>query len=787
MKKNYLFTGLFLIVLLFSSSRSYSQACIASTFSGANGLYANPTPGTMTSFSGVTPDAQTVHDKYFNAYLYAGRQYRFDLYLYFNGFHITTTNWATITDSANNVLQTITQGPQIYYSSTVTQTVRIHISNSSNCTPVATGSTMPFYIDLYTLAMCPHAYRDVDGDGYGNPADSIVYGACPNAPVGYVTDNTDCNDNDSLAHMVEDWYPDVDGDGYGDLNASPISSCGEPSGAAPNYVINHTDCNDADILAYSSATWYTDNDHDGFGSSSDAGTIYCGNPNARLNLNDYSLNNRDCDDNNPMIGPYTPEDYNNSTDENCDGVTVLKNNALDFDGNDFVYVPDNGTLDLNETMTIEARVFVSGPGFKTIVDKGAYRYLFLLDSTRLGFYTGVIGAWRYSTSYVPANEWAHVAVSIGLDDTLRFFINGVAAGAYGGAGLIQDNGPFAIGRQGPDGTCNCNHFVGKMDEVRIWNVARSQTELVEWKDKGLCPQETGLMAYYKFNDGVAGGDNTGIFTVKDYSGNGNTGSLNMFSLNSGVSNFVAGDSIPDTYAVIDATASTDTVCTGSSLILSGTGADNYVWTDNVENGVGFTSLSTHTYYMLGYNNNGCSAIDSVTVVVQNCQVAQSINFPAIATMHMGDPDFALNATASSGLAVSYNSSDLSVATISGNMVTITGVGTCTITATQAGDPSFFPAADETQLLTVLPAVGLNNITATKGVIMYPNPAHDVLNIKLMQPLKNAQVTITNVLGQKVYSQPYTGAAVSLQGLDAGMYHVSINGDGLKYDGNIIVE
>lgn len=38
-------------------------------------------------------------------------------------------------------------------------------------------------------------YHDADGDGYGNPLDSIVV-SCPDPPVGYVQDNTDCNDTD---------------------------------------------------------------------------------------------------------------------------------------------------------------------------------------------------------------------------------------------------------------------------------------------------------------------------------------------------------------------------------------------------------------------------------------------------------------------------------------------------------------------------------------------------------------------------------------------------------------
>jgi hypothetical protein len=62
--------------------------------------------------------------------------------------------------------------------------------------------------------------------------------------------------------------------------------------------------------------------------------------------------------------------------------------------------------------------------------------------------------------------------------------------------------------------------------------------------------------------------------------------------------------------------------------------------------------------------------------------------------------FALSATASSGLEVSYTSSKPAVATISGNTVTIIGIGSSTITAKQAGNANYNAAPDKTATLTV---------------------------------------------------------------------------------------
>src|SRR5262245_15805445 len=70
---------------------------------------------------------------------------------------------------------------------------------------------------------------------------------------------------------------------------------------------------------------------------------------------------------------------------------------------------------------------------------------------------------------------------------------------------------------------------------------------------------------------------------------------------------------------------------------------------------------------------------------------QSINFPAISDQNLGTPPFAINATASSGLPVTVASNSTNVCTLSGNMVTLVAVGTCSITATQAGN-SYYSAA-----------------------------------------------------------------------------------------------
>jgi hypothetical protein len=72
-------------------------------------------------------------------------------------------------------------------------------------------------------------------------------------------------------------------------------------------------------------------------------------------------------------------------------------------------------------------------------------------------------------------------------------------------------------------------------------------------------------------------------------------------------------------------------------------------------------------------------------------IPATIEFAALPPKTPADPPFNLAATASSGLAVAFASFDPAVATIAGDLLTIQGSGTTTITATQPGN-ALHPAA-----------------------------------------------------------------------------------------------
>jgi hypothetical protein len=210
----------------------------------------------------------------------------------------------------------------------------------------------------------------------------------------------------------------------------------------------------------------------------------------------------------------------------CNGGSVTlnsnvgNNNALNFvrTSSQYVSVPHSASINLGATFTMEAWVKYSGAN-STIIDKGNYNFLWSLNANsngnKMGFYTGNTGAWVYSTGIVPENTWTHVAITLSAG-TLTFYINGVASGTAS-VTFSQDVMEMNIGRQQPT-ACVCNHFNGSMDELRLWNVVRTQAQIQGNSNSTIPTNSAGLVAYYKFDEG------TGTSTA-DATGNGNNGTF----------------------------------------------------------------------------------------------------------------------------------------------------------------------------------------------------------------------------------------------------------------------
>ncbi|MDD2736637.1 MAG: hypothetical protein PHF56_22120 [Desulfuromonadaceae bacterium] len=140
---------------------------------------------------------------------------------------------------------------------------------------------------------------------------------------------------------------------------------------------------------------------------------------------------------------------------------------------------------------------------------------------------------------------------------------------------------------------------------------------------------------------------------------------------------------------------------------------------------------------------------------------QAITFEPIPSRQMGDPPFALTATVSSGLPIVYSSSRPDVASISGNIVTITGIGTTVITATQADDPLYSPVS-ASRNFTVSVGTAPPNLsvsTLADGTVTY-NPILNVAGTVSNSDSGNSVKDVT-VNGQVVTTSTGTFSTVVL--------------------------
>ena len=134
----------------------------------------------------------------------------------------------------------------------------------------------------------------------------------------------------------------------------------------------------------------------------------------------------------------------------------------------------------------------------------------------------------------------------------------------------------------------------------------------------------------------------------------------------------------------------------------------------VDNNV--TGGTTYYYRVSAFNTNGNSQWSNTA---QSQLIAQTITFPAIAAQ-MDGAKVTLVATASSGLPVSFSLIS-GPATLSGNLLTLTGVGSVVVQASQAGGLYYAAAPPVQQTITVNPSVAV--ITApTKGSTLTGNSA-----------------------------------------------------------------
>lgn len=230
-----------------------------------------------------------------------------------------------------------------------------------------------------------------------------------------------------------------------------------------------------------------------------------------------------------------------------------------------------------------------------------------------------------------------------------------------------------------------------------------------------------------------------------------------------------------------ATAGTDyTALSGTATILAGKNSVDVpllVMDDNV-----YEPTETVILTLTGGTSTSFSFTASTTngtataTITDNDKMDQVITFTALPGKILGDPSFTLTATGgASGNPVTFTSSNPAIATISGNVVTIVGTGTATITASQAGNAIYNAAPNVTQALTVIPPL---NTAPTLAVIANQQICltNAPQNIALSGISAGTEVSQTTTLSVSA-SNPSLFSALSATQLTGGngVLNYSLNG------------
>jgi len=153
-------------------------------------------------------------------------------------------------------------------------------------------------------------------------------------------------------------------------------------------------------------------------------------------------------------------------------------------------------------------------------------------------------------------QWIHLAYVV-TPAGYSIYVNGnlVGSGTLSGTPLLMDNNhSTTIGCYPGEST----NFNGSIDEVRMYNAALSQANIQADMLSTASSVPANLVNYYDFDNGAAGGTNTGINTLTDRTTTGYNGTLSNFALSGTTSNWV------ESYAMVvpTATAATGVGTTG---------------------------------------------------------------------------------------------------------------------------------------------------------------------------------------------------------------------------------
>lgn len=190
-------------------------------------------------------------------------------------------------------------------------------------------------------------------------------------------------------------------------------------------------------------------------------------------------------------------------------IVMAKEHYFSFDGNDLINTnlkPSQLGIEGTKSKTVE---FWVRPTYfnstNTVFSMGSAEYgrEFALGITGVNKFRAQF--WGGDTHDIDftvdsANKWTHIAM-VQEGSIMKIYANGQLVGNRTATYNLSDVATLQIGRWNSQ---NGFHFVGDLDDFRVWNIARSQADIQANMDRELTGNEAGLMANWQFNELING-------------------------------------------------------------------------------------------------------------------------------------------------------------------------------------------------------------------------------------------------------------------------------------------
>lgn len=366
--------------------------------------------------------------------------------------------------------------------------------------------------------------------------------------------------------------------------------------------------------------------------------------------------------------------------------------------------------------------------------------------------------------------WIHFAVVYEQNGMMSAYINGelVTSVAAGALPIATNSDDLIIGIA-PWDLSNFQYF-GSMDEVRLWNVARTQAEIQSTLHSELTGSETGLILYYDFN-----GSNGSSFTDVSPAGNDGTGN------NTGAANVIS------SMAVLgDADMSTMMEVKGLWNAL-GTTDPRFVTTTN---GMSMTAsnIAEDDYVVFGHDGGmGTSAADIAAGAPANFERADRVWYLNEVGDMMGNFIIDLDNTAGGGATLATGQSAVNYTLLyrsgaTGDFSPVFGGNAINGNVVQFND---IPLESGYYTIGVgddmwVGSTSLQELDEADQLKVYPNPSSGLVSIALMGELNLQTIEVVNALGAVVYTESMNGQTIrgmhvlDLEGLEDGIYFVRLS-------------